>query len=66
MKKPSKCYTCYGKCYCEYTHLHLILVIKKNLSEYVMDFEKNWTITTHNKQLQNPSYISNFSKSLIS
>jgi hypothetical protein len=21
MKKPSKCCTCYGRCYCDYTHI---------------------------------------------
>jgi hypothetical protein len=32
MKKPSKCYICYGICYCDYTHLIKFLHSNQNLN----------------------------------
>jgi hypothetical protein len=32
MKKPNKCYICYGTCYCDYTHLLKFLHLYHNLN----------------------------------
>jgi hypothetical protein len=43
MKKPSKCYTCYGMCYCDYTLMRYVVTMKQSSTH--LQVNQFWSIS---------------------